>query len=126
MRLLFWFTLLLLLNACAGRSLPLLLTPVDQQLFMQGMEELDASGDGSGSFDLLQERYPDSPWSSKARDIQNLLETIQGQQQKVKRLKASQTAIYTRNKRLQQRIESLEAERTKLRQLLIDLEQRDR
>lgn len=137
MRLLFFLSLLVLLTACAGGSFPVWLTPADQQLFVQGMEGFDATGEVPDAFAVLQQNYPDSPWTARAQAIQELLEAIQKQQKTIKglkqRLKESQTASRKQHQKLQQQIESLEtdlealgAERTKLRQLLIDLEQRGR
>lgn len=133
MRLLFCLTLISLLTACTVANLPLWLTPPDQKLFEQGMANLQTAEVVPDDLVVLQQRYPDSSWVAKAKTIQSLIETIQKQQKTVKRLKAHQTASRTRNEKLQQQIESLEsalevleAERTKLRQLLIDLEQRGR
>ena len=110
-----------------------MLIPADQQLFMQGMASLDAADKLPEDFVVLQQRYPESPWSAKAQTIQGLLETIKKEKKAVKQLKAKQTDSHTQNQNLQEQIESLEselevleAERTKLRQLLIDLEQRGR
>ncbi len=133
MRLLFCFSLFLLLTACTAGSLPLRLTPADQQLFVLGMEELDAKEGILDAFATLQQHYPDSLWTTKAQTIQKLLETIQKQQKSIRRLSESQLNSNKQNQKLLQQIDSLEndlealeAERTKLRQLLIDLEQRDR
>lgn len=133
MRLLLCLFLLILLTACTGTSRPMWLTPADQQLFVLGMEALD-SGEGlPAAFATLQGRYPDSPWSTKAHTIQALLDTIENQQKVIKRLKKSQSVSDKQNQKLRQQIASLETdlktletERTKLRQLLIDLEQRGR
>ncbi len=133
MRLFLCLSLLFLLTACTGGSLPVWLTPADQQLFVQGMDEIDAKGEVPDAFATLQQRYPDSPWTAKAQAVQGLSETIRQQQQALKRLKGSQAASRKQNQKLQRQIESLESdlealeiERTKLRQLLIDLEQRGR
>ncbi|OEU77682.1 MAG: hypothetical protein BA869_11570 [Desulfuromonadales bacterium C00003107] len=113
--------------------MPVWLTPADQQLFVQGMDEFAVKGELPDDFAVLQQRYPDSPWAAKAQAIQALLETIQKQQKIIKGLKGSQTASSKQNQILLQQIETLETdletlevERTKLRQLLIDLEQRGR
>lgn len=109
------------------------LTPADQQLFVLGMDEFNTKDGMPDAFAMLQQQYPDSPWTAKAQTIQTLLQDIQKQQQIVKRLQASQADSRKQNQKLQQQIEALEsdlktleAERTKLRQLLIDLEQRSR
>ncbi len=133
MRLLFCLSLMFLFTGCAAGVVPQWLTPPDQQIFVQGMEEFDAAGGEPEAFAALQEDYPDSPWTAKAQTIQTLMETIQKQQKAIRRLKNSQAASNQQNQKLLQQIESLEndletleAERTKLRQLLIELEQRDR
>jgi len=113
------------------------LIPADQQLFVQGIEGVDTTGEVPEAFATLQQNYPDSPWTAKAQAIQTLLETIHEQQKTIKglkkRLKEGQTTNRKQNQKLQQQIEALETdlqtlgvERTKLRQLLIDLEQRGR
>lgn len=133
MRLFLCLSLLLQLTACTVGSPPMWLTPADQQLFVLGMQELEVKEAMPDSFAMLQQRYPESPWSTKAQTIQSLLQDIQKQQQSVKQLQASQAVGRKQNQKLQQQIESLESdletladERTKLRQLLIDLEQRAR
>lgn len=82
---------------------------------------------------MLQNRYPDSPWSDRLRTVQTLLGTIQEQQKTIKRLKKCQEVSSKQKQRLLQQVasletdlETMEVERTKLRQLLIDLEQRGR
>lgn len=113
------------------------LIPADQQLFVQGIEGVDTTGEVPDAFATLQQRYPDSPWTAKAQAVQSLLETIQKQQKAIKGLqqglKESKTDSRKQNEKLQLQIESLETdletlevERTKLRQLIIDLEQRGR
>lgn len=133
MRLFLCFSLFILLSACTVSSTPMWLTPADQQLFVLGMDEFSAKNGKPDAFVRLQQRYPDSPWSAQSQTIQGLLETIQKQQKTIQRLKRSQTARSKQNQKLQQQIEALETdletlelERTKLRQLLIDLEQRGR
>ena len=109
------------------------LIPADQQLFVQGIEGVDTTGEVPEAFATLQQNYPDSPWTAKAQAVQSLLETIQKQQKTLQQLKDRQTASRKQNQKLQEQIqlletdlETLEVERTKLRQLLIDLEQRGR
>lgn len=133
MRLFLCFSFLILLSACTVGSPPTWLTPADQQLFVLGMDEFNAKDGMPDAFVILQQRYPDSPWSAKAHTLQTLLETIQKQQKTIKRLEGIQALNRKQNQELQQQIESLEtdletmgAERTKLRQLLIDLERRSR
>ncbi len=133
MRLFLCLSLLFLFTGCTGAGMPVWLTPADQQLFVQGMDEFAVKGELPDDFAVLQQRYPDSPWAAKAQAIQALLETIQKQQKIIKGLKGSQTASSKQNQILLQQIETLETdletlevERTKLRQLLIDLEQRGR
>ncbi len=100
---------------------------------MQGLSEFEPEGELPEPFALLQQRCPDSPWAAKARDLQALAETVRQQQQTVNQLQESQQSIRKQNQELQQQIETLqgqlqglESERAKLRQLLIDLEQRRR
>ncbi|OEU52874.1 MAG: hypothetical protein BA871_13945 [Desulfuromonadales bacterium C00003096] len=133
MRLFLCLSLLLLLTACTAGFLPRWLIPADQQLFVQGIEGVDTIGEVPDAFATLQQRYPDSPWTAKAQAVQSLLETIQKQQKTLQQLKDRQTASRKQNQKLQEQIqlletdlETLEVERTKLRQLLIDLEQRGR
>jgi chromosome segregation ATPase len=109
------------------------LTSADRQLFVQGMEDLAAKEEMPDAFAMLQQHYPDSLWTAKAQTIQALLQEIQKQQRTVKDLRAKQAVSLKQNQQLQQQVESLqnelevlESERTKLRQLLIDLEQRGR
>ncbi|MEZ4485228.1 MAG: hypothetical protein R2864_11810 [Syntrophotaleaceae bacterium] len=92
-----------------------------------------ADGEAPEAFSALQQRFPESPWTAKARVVLSLQENLRQQRQTVNRLQASQQAVSKRNQELQQQVEALqkdlqtlELERTKLRQLLIDLEQRGR
>lgn len=127
----------MLFTACTAGAPPMWLTPADQQLFVLGMDELGTKDGMPDTFALLQQRYPDSPWAVKAQTVQTLFETIQNQQKTInsleQRLKESQAASRKQSQKLQQQIEALETdleaaevERAKLRQLLIDLEQRRR
>lgn len=124
MRLFFCLFLILFLCGCASRPLPAFLTPADQQLFVQGMAELDAQGDPPEAFVSLQQSHPESLWANQARTISELLETTQKQQKSISRLKRDKSYYRRENKALQQQIELLETDREKLKRLLIDLERR--
>ncbi len=124
MRVLSYLCLLLLLCGCAARPLPAFLTPKDQQLFVQGMAEVEVNVVSPAAFVTLQRTYPNSPWAQKAQTISVLLETIRGQQKSLRRLERDKASFRQENKALQQKIDSLEADRKKLKQLLIDLERR--
>lgn len=124
MRLFFSLFLILFLCGCGSRPLPAFLTPGDQQLFVQGMAELDTRGDPPAAFASLQKTHPESPWTNQARTISKLLETTQRQQKSIRRLKRDKNFYRRENKSLHQKIESLETDREKLKQLLIDLERR--
>lgn len=124
MRVLSYLCLMLLLCGCASRPLPAFLTPKDQQLFVQGMSELDAKQELPAAFVTLQKDYPQSPWAKKAQTISQLLETIEKQQKSLGRLERDKAFYRQENKVLQQKIQSLEADRKKLKQLLINLEKR--
>lgn len=124
MRVLFYLYLLFLLCGCASRPLPAFLTPNDQQLFVQGMADVDVSAGTPVAFVTLQQNYPESPWTKQAQMISVLLETIQDQQMSIRRLERDKASYRQENKALQQKIDSLETDRNKLKQLLIDLERR--
>jgi len=124
MRVSSYLCLLLLLCGCAARPLPSFLTPKDQQLFVQGMVELEANVEKPAAFVTLQQVYPQSSWTQKAQTISALLETIRDQQKSLSRLERDKASYRQENKTLKQKIDSLEADRKKLKQLLIDLEKR--
>lgn len=124
MRVLFSVCLLLSFCGCAYRPLPAFLTPKDQQLFVQGVAELDAKAKSPAAFSTLQQIYPESPWTQKAQAIIELQETIHDQQKRLNRLKGDTAHYRQENKVLQQKINSLEADRNKLKQLLVELERR--
>lgn len=124
MRVLSYLCFLLILCGCASRPLPEFLIPKDQRLFVLGMAELDASPETPAAFDTLQQTYPESPWTQKALTISALLETIRAQQKSLNRLERAKDSCRQENKSLQQKIDSLEADRKKLKQLLIDFEKR--
>ncbi len=124
MRVLSYLCFLLILCGCVSRPLPAFLTPRDQQLFVMGMAEVDAKMETPAAFVTLQQTYPESPWTEKAQSISALLETIRGQQKSLGRLERSRAAYRQENKVLQQKIDALEADRKKLKQLLIELERR--
>lgn len=133
MRLFLCISLLIFLTSCTGVSTPMWMTPADQQLFVQGMDEFEIKEEEPEAFDMLQDRFPESPWSAKAHTIQTLLDTIENQRKVIQELKKCQKVNGKKNQKLLQQIasletdlETLESERTKLRQLLIDLEQRKR
>ncbi len=133
MRAFFCICLLVALVSCTGASPPVWMIPADQQLFVLGMEEFLIKEGEPEAFAMLQDRYPESPWSAKAQTIQTLLDTIENQRKVIQELKKCQTVNGKKNRKLQKQIasletdlETMESERTKLRQLLIDLEQRKR
>jgi septal ring factor EnvC (AmiA/AmiB activator) len=126
MRVLFYLYLLVLLCGCASQPLPAFLTPRDQQLFVQGMAEVNAKRELPAAFTTLKKTYPESPWTQKAQAISALLETIRSQQKSIARLERDKASFRQENKALQQKNEVLENDRKKLRQLLIDLEKRSR
>ncbi len=107
--------------------------PADEQLFIQGMSEFDAGENLPASFRTLQQKHPDSPWSQKVGLLQQLVQKMEEQQQTAQQLEQKLTTSGRRNQHLENQIESLqkdldslETERKKLRQLLIDMEQRGR
>ncbi|ABA89529.3 hypothetical protein Pcar_2290 [Syntrophotalea carbinolica DSM 2380] len=124
MRFLFYLFLIFFLCGCASRPLPAFLTPDDQQLFVQGMTDLDLQGDPPAAFASLQQSHPESPWTNQARTVSELLETTHKQQKSIDRLKRAKNFYRRENKVLHRKIDSLEADRQKLKQLLIDLERR--
>lgn len=126
MRLFCCFCLITLLGGCASRPLPDFLTPRDQQLFVQGMDAMANGGDFSATFDTLQKNWPESPWSHRAQKITDLHGTIENQQKTIDRLSRDKTVLRRENKDLQQKLQTLESDREKLRRLLIDLERRGR
>lgn len=121
------------LAACATNPLARFVIPADEQLFIQGMSEFDAGESLPAPFTTLQQEYPDSPWNPKVLLLQQLVQSIEKQQQTVQQLEQKLTASGRQNqllenqiKSLQKDLDSLETERKKLRQLLIDMEQRGR
>gem|GEM_PF-6665183 len=88
------------------------------------MVELEANVEKPAAFVTLQQVYPQSSWTQKAQTISALLETIRDQQKSLSRLERDKASYRQENKTLKQKIDSLEADRKKLKQLLIDLEKR--
>jgi len=126
LRLLYCLCFIVLLSGCVSGTYPAFLTPPDQQLFVQGMEEMAEGRDYKATFAKLQESWPDSPWSRQAGEISSLLERVEKQQKIIDQLRRNKDAERKKNRALRRRIEKLESEREKLRQLLIDLEKRGR
>lgn len=126
MRLLVYFCLITLLGGCASQTYPAFLTPRDQLLFVQGMDEIAAGEDYTATFTTLQETWPESPWTQKAQNISALLDKIRKQQQTIDRLTREQTVCRRQNKALRLKAEALQSDREKLRRLMIDLEKRGR
>lgn len=124
MRLFLFLTLLLLLSACTTVTLPELLIPTDQQLFIQGMEQVAADSATPAVFGILQQDYPASPWTQRASTVQQLLQTIQAQQQRIDGLQREQRTCRQKDEILRQQKEALEGDLQRLKQLLIDLETR--
>lgn len=88
------------------------------------MAEVDANLETPAAFVSLQQTYPESPWTQKAQAISALLETIRDQRKGLNRLERARASCRQENKALKQKIDSLEADRKKLKQLLIDFERR--
>ncbi|APG24027.1 hypothetical protein [Syntrophotalea acetylenica] len=126
MRLLCCLCLALLVGGCASRPMPGLFTPRDQQLFVQGMDDLLAHRHPSPAFAALQQDWPESPWTRKSLEIAELVKTIQTQQKAIDQLRRDQANRVRLQNTLQAKVKTLENEREKLRQLLIDLETRGR
>lgn len=124
MRLLLYLCFLFVLCGCNTLSLPTVFVPMDQQLFVQGMDEVDAKGGIPDAFATLQQNYPKSPWTHRAQTVIGLLDTIRNQQNNINRLKNEINPCRHKNEEFQKKIESLEIEREKLRRLLIDMESR--
>lgn len=114
----------LLLSACTSVSFSPLRTPADQQLFIQGLEQIDAGESKPAAFATLQQDHPASPWTPRAHTVQQLLQTIQAQQQRVDHLQREQHVCRQRDVALRQQKEALEGDLQRLKQLLIDLETR--
>jgi len=128
MQMRFWFypCFLLLLCGCATTPFFAPSTPADQQLFVQGMEEVNLQGDLPPAFSSLQETYPDSPWVPMVETVKELLTTIREQQQAINRLESEKAASRKEKVALKQQKESLGTDLNKLKRLLIDLERRGR
>lgn len=125
MRKTFCLCLFLMLCGCTPRFTTLLM-PRDQQLFASGMKEVAARKSLPADLVILQETYPDSPWSAGAETVDSLLKTIQSQQEVIKKLQRGETSCRKENQELQQKKEQLEKDLEKFKQLLIDLEKRGR
>lgn len=124
MRIPLYLCWLFVLCGCNTLPLPSVLLPRDQQLFVQGMDEVNPEEGLPEAFVTLQRSYPESHWAHRAQTVIDLLETIRTQQKTVIRLKKETYSSRKNNEELRNKIESLEIERQKLRQLLIDLEKR--
>lgn len=126
LRLLCCLCLALLAGGCVSRPMSGFFTPRDQQLFVQGMDDLSARGHPSPAFATLQQDWPESPWTRKSLEIAEMMETIQTQQKTIDQLRRDQSNRVRLQNALQAKVKTLENEREKLRQLLIDLETRGR
>jgi hypothetical protein len=128
MQMRFWFypCFLLLLGGCTTTSFFAPSTPADQQLFVQGMEEVNLQGDLPPALSALQETYPESHWVPMAETVKKLLTTIREQQQVINRLESEKAASRKDKAALKQQKESLEKDLGRLKRLLIDLERRGR
>lgn len=126
MRLFVCLGLIALLCGCAISPIETYFTPADEQLFVRGMAEINLQGEAPAAFAILRERYPESPWADRARQIDTLLENLRTQRKTIDRLTLERNAGRRESTRLQEKIDALESDREKLRQLLIDLEGRGR
>ncbi len=124
MRLFLCMLLLLPLGACTSVPPPQLLIPAAQQLFVQGLEQVDAGAVKPAAFATLQQAHPASPWAQRAHTVQQLLQTIDDQQQRIDSLQREQRTCRQNDKLLRQQKEALEGDLQRLKQLLIDLETR--
>ena len=122
MRLLYCL-LLLVLSSCTTVSFPEALIPADQRLFAQGMEQLETKSDPT-AFAVLQQNHPDSPWAQRACTVQQLLQTIAEQQQRLDGLQREHKKCRQQDEILRQQNEALEGDLQRLKQLLIDFESR--
>jgi hypothetical protein len=124
----FWFypCFLLLLGGCTTTPFFAPSTPVDQQLFVQGMEEVNLQRDVPPAFSALHETYAESPWVPMAETVKELLTTIREQQQVINRLESEKAASRKEMAALKQQKDSLAKDLDKLKRLLIDLERRGR
>jgi septal ring factor EnvC (AmiA/AmiB activator) len=61
--------------------------PADQQLFLDGVEQFSQQREAS-TLRLLQDRFPSSPWTSKAAAILSLIDQINGQEQQLAQLQS--------------------------------------
>ncbi len=130
-RLWFWLLAALLLNGCAARGLFENRMADDERLFLQGLQVFPGEGERPADFERLSEAYPESPWNAKVRELEILAEQSAERGRKILQLEREVAALQNRQRRQQQQIEELkkeltglETERQKLRQLLIDMEQR--
>jgi septal ring factor EnvC (AmiA/AmiB activator) len=126
MRFLPCFFFLVLLSGCNFVSFPTGPSPSDKDLFTRGMDELDVRGNPPAAFAVLQESFPESPWSQRALKINELLETVRSQQKSIERMERDKKSCRQDSEKLQKKVDELEKERKKLRQVLIDLEKRRR
>ncbi len=130
-RLWLWLLAVVLLNGCAARGLFENRTGEDERLFLQGMQAFSGGGERPADFAQLAEAYPESPWNAKVGELEQLAEESALRGRKILQLQREVTALQNRQRRQLQQIDALkqeltvlETERQKLRQLLIDMEQR--
>jgi septal ring factor EnvC (AmiA/AmiB activator) len=117
---------LILFSGCNFASSAIGLSPSEKDLFLRGMDELNVKGDPPAAFALLQESTPDSPWTQRARKINELLQTVKSQQKSIERLEQEKRSCRQDMEKLGKKVDELEEERKKLREVLIDLEKRRR
>ncbi|MDT8419997.1 MAG: hypothetical protein RQ754_06165 [Desulfuromonadales bacterium] len=123
MKKLFSCGLLLWLTACA----PLLGTiqepaqkiPADQQLFLDGVDQFTHRQEAS-TLRLLQDRFPSSPWSSKAAAILTLIDRANRQEQQLAqlRLQLNKQADPGSDEELEERMKRCQSDNLRLQEEL--------
>ena len=122
-----WPSLLLVALLCGGCTLSdarVSRPPVGAQaLFVKGLEQVLA-GQKASAFVLLEQKFPASPWSERARSLAALTLKMREQDQTLRELQAEKDRCSEENARLAKEAAQLGSDLKKLKNLLIENELR--
>jgi len=116
--------LILLTCGCSPAGGPFSHQPTSAQaLFAKGVDQV-ARGKPARAFVLLKEKYPDSPWTTRARAVTALNRKIRQQARTLRALRQQKEQCHRENARLSQEVARFQSDLVKLKKLLIENELR--